>query len=213
MPNIPRVNQHGKTMAATPNEYHLVAFDPGGTIGWAHFIVSVKAFSRPEHKVLRYIKSWNCGEFTGQETEQLQAASALIYRAHFDPPPFNTITHVVSEDFELTQLIGGRNLLSPVRINAVLDWECRKHGLELNLQARQMRTAVTKERLKLFGFQGSFRKDEFSAMQHAVTWIRRVKQKSRERPWKLSDRVSANAYWDCACRRRKQCDLMHPQIA
>lgn len=198
-------------MSRQPNEYHLVAFDPGGTIGWAHFILDIRAFSRPEHKVMRYLEYWNCGEFSGNENEQLTSAVGLIAKAKFGEMPFNTHTDVIAEDFELTQLVGGRNLLSPVRINAVLDWECRKRGLHLQLQARQLRTAVTKERLKLFGFAGSFRKDEFSAMQHGVTWLRRTKAKAREVPWKISNGVAHNAYWDCSCTNDAPCNLKHPR--
>lgn len=204
-------------MATKPDEYHLVFFDPGGTIGWAYFELDQRAFSRPEHKVLASIRFWDSGEFTGQEHEQEQMAVDLIDRAMFGPMPFNSRTDIGSEDFELTQMIGGKNLLSPVRINAVLDWECRKHGLTLQLQARQLRTSVTRERLKLWGFDERFRKDEFAAVQHAITWLRRVKQKSLAHPWKLSDGSSHNAFWDCACSRgrgrngrRAKCDLIHP---
>ena len=221
MLTLPRVQQSGKLVALKPNEYHLVVFDPGGTIGWAHFILDYRAFSRPDHKALAFLKSWDCGEFTGQETEQITQAVALIRRAHFDPPPFVTTTHVVSEDFELTQLIGGKNLLSPVRINAVLDWECRKHGLTLKLQQRQLRTQITPERLRLFGFEAPNRrkrwgtsgvgKDAFAAMQHGIVYLRKIKDESRSRPWKLSDRVSANAFWDCRCEKGKRCDLTHPR--
>lgn len=218
-------------MAEHPNEYHLLAFDPGGTIGWAWFVLNFKAFSRPEAKVLRWVESWDCGEFTGTENQQIQKAVALIYRARFGTGLYTSRTDVVSEDFDLTQLVGGKDLLSPVRINAVLDWECRRvMALELNLQARQMRTNVTKERLKLFGFEDSEPrtgkvkgwtttgkgKDKFAAMQHAVTWMRRIKQKSIDNPWKLSDSMSTNATWDCRCERLHapdqviKCDLSHP---
>ena len=206
-------------MARKPNEYHLAVFDPGGTIGWAHFIVDYRAFSRPEHKVLRYLKSWDCGEFTGQEHEQLDDALALVRRAHFGDMPYTTRTDVVSEDFELTQLVGGNNLLSPVRINAVLDWECRKQGLRLRLQKRQARTNVTPERLMEFGFKSTGKrwtttgrgKDAFAAMQHGVVSLRRTKEESRSRPWKLSDTISSNASWDCACELGRRCDLTHPR--
>src|SRR3989304_2746597 len=201
-------------MSPQPNEDHLVAFDPGGTIGWSHFVVDCHAFSRPENKVMRYLKEWDCGEFSGPEHEQVTQCVALITSAHFGEMPFNSTTDIIAEDFELTQLIGGKNLLSPVRINAVLDWECRKQGLELQLQARQLRTSITKQRLQLFGFTGTFRQDEFSAMQHGVTWLRRIKQKSIDQPWKLSDEISHNAYWDCACSEGGSdwpCDLNHPR--
>jgi hypothetical protein len=193
------------------NQFNLVAFDPGGTIGWAHFIVDFRAFSRPEAKVLRWVQSWDCGEFTGQEGDQLQAALALVDRARYTGQLINH-TEVLSEDFELTQLIGGDNLLSPVRINAVLDWEIRKrYGLTLIRQRRQMRKGITRERLKLFGFKGRFRKDEFAAMQHAVTRLRLIKAESRRRPWKLEDNISTNAAWDCACEEGKPCNLRHPK--
>lgn len=159
---------------------------------------------------MRYLEYWNCGEFSGTEIDQLMSACMLIEHASQGNMPYNNVrTDVVAEDFELTQLVGGRNLLSPVRINAVLDWECHRRGLHLQLQARQLRTSITRDRLKLFGFQGTFRKDEFAAMQHAVTWLRRTKAKSREIPWKLSDGMVRNANWDCACMNNQPCDLNH----
>jgi len=86
------------------------------------------------------------------------------------------------------QTIGGRDLLSPVRINAVLAHYCQKYyALQLNLQSRTMRTNQTKERLQEWGFAPWKGKDSFAAMQHAVTWIRRVKQRANERSWKLTE--------------------------
>lgn len=218
-------------MARKPNEYHLVTFDPGGTIGWAHLTFNARAFSRPEHRALNYLTDWACGEFSGPENEQVAEASRLIWRAKFGEMPYNSNTDVVSggvsradfvsEDFELTQTIGGQNLLSPVRINAKLDWACFQWGLTLQLQRRSMRTNVTPERLKLAGFDSPFRKDgawskngrgkdAFAAMQHAIVWSKRVKDQSKSKPWKLSDGQTDNAYWDCACTfDHKRCDLTH----
>lgn len=194
------------------NKYRLVTFDPGGTIGWSYFIVDFRAFTRPEAKVLRWVEFWDCGEFTGQEVEQLSDALGLIHRARQNDPVHLSKFDAVSEDFELTQLVGGDNLLSPVRINAVLDWELQtRYGLRLKTQRRQMRMSVTRERLRLFGFQGKFRKDEFSAMQHAVVWLRRLKQESRKHPWKFDDGISRNAKWDCACEEGGKCNLRHPR--
>jgi hypothetical protein len=217
-------------MALVPNEYHLVTFDPGGTIGWAHFALDVRAFSRPENKVLRWVKDWNCGEFTGARMTQLTECRELIYNARFEPMPYNTITEVVAEDFELTQLIGGDDLVSPVEVNAVLDWECHKMGLELYRQKRSMRTNVTPEKLKLYGFDSPMNrggrwtksgkgKDAFAAMQHSIVWLLGVKERSKRRPWKLSDGAH-NTYWDCACERgrngnrsrnSRSHDLTHPR--
>lgn len=210
-----------------PNEYHIVWFDPGGTIGWAHLTIDVHAFSRPENKVLANVKDWDCGEFTGERHSQLRECRDLIYAARFDPPPFNTITDVGSEDFELTQLIGGDDLISPVEVNAVLDWECDKLGLSLHRQKRSMRTNVTQERLKLMGFDSPMNrggrwtktgkgKDAFAAMQHAIVFVQGVKAKSMRRPWKLGDTQTYNTRWDCRCARgrngkRIACDITHPR--
>lgn len=194
-----------------PNEYHLLVFDPGAAAtGWAWFCVDFRAFSRPDHKVLRWLKFWDCGEFTGPETTILKSCADLIAESQ-NQTSFLT-TQVVSEDFELTQMIGGDNLLSPVRINSVLSWECHKRSIKFKLQKRQLRTSVTRDRLKLYGFDGKFKKDEFAAMQHGVVWLRRTKKETIKRPWKLSDGSRLNAHWDCACatNRKNQCDLIHP---
>lgn len=208
------------------NQYHVIAFDPGGVTGWCHLVLSVQAFSRPEHKVLANLLSWDAGEFTGQEAEILGSAVGLI-NAWRHPGEFNPRLDVIGEGFQLTQLVGGPELLSPVRINAVLDWECRKLGLQYKIQDRSMRTNQTKERVSEMGFVSPFSrrgtwtttgrgKDMFAAVQHAVTWIRRLKKESISRPWKLSDGVSSNAFWDCRCEemrsgRRMKCDLTHPR--
>lgn len=221
-------------MAKQPNEYHVVAFDPGGHIGYAHFILDIRAFSRPEHKVLSHIKHWECGEFSGDEYAQCTAASRLVWKACYGEMPFNTLTHVVSsgmsradivsEGFELTQLIGGKDLLSPVRINAVLDYECRRWGIKLNLQSRTMRTEITPALLQKMKFDSPMNrggrwvtsgrgKDAFSAMQHGVVWLRRQKAASLSQPWKLSDGQTHNARWDCSCEKGKKspCDISHPR--
>lgn len=191
------------------NEFHLIYFDPGGTLGWAWFVVDRRAFSRPEHKILRWLRTWDCGEFTGPETKVLQSALELI----------DTTVQLVGflnckiggEDFDKQNNPGKKeNLFSPVRQNAILEWECLKRGIRYEVQARQMRTSVTKERLKLWGFEGSFKKDEFSAMQHGIVRLRRMKQESLKRPWKLNEPDMVNAYWDCACERGARCDLVHP---
>lgn len=176
-------------MSNRKNEYHLIAFDPGGTIGWAHLVIDIRAFMAPEAKVLKHLELWEGGELGESETEQLSLASHIMFLNWHHG--MNHSTDVVSEDFDLVQTIGGKELLSPVRINAVLDWELqRRCGLKLNLQARQMRTSVTADRLREFGFEGRWvtrgkGKDAFAAMQHAIVWARRVKQKSLSRPWEL----------------------------
>ena len=223
-------------MAKAPNEFHLIAFDPGAAAtGWAHFVVDYRAFSRPDNKVLANVKSWNCGQFTGSDYEQYTAAQMLVYRARYDwakgaqrSGEFNARTEVVSEDFQLVQTIGGKNLLAPVRFNAVIEWECGKLAVPFHLQNRSDRTGVTAERLNTMGFAGRWSatakgsKDAFSAMQHGVTWLKKLKRKADSFPWRLGDKNGSNLYWDCKCKRNAKhihgashkysacCDLTHP---
>jgi hypothetical protein len=197
------------------NEYHLSTYDPGGAgTGWTKFVVDFRAFSRPENKILRWIKSWESGCLKGTEEQMCQQA-AYQMRTTVDAATPGSVSYlsydVVSEGFDLTQLIGGRELLSPVRINAVLAWECSKRAIKFHEQARQMRTNVTRDRLKQFGFRKRWQKDEFAAMQHAIVWLRRLKQESRKHPWKLSEGSQLNAYWDCDCCEGLRCDMLHPR--
>lgn len=169
------------------NQFHLVWFDPGGTIGWAAFSIHKRAFTDPQETILGNLKWWDTGEFTGSEMEQCDKAVALMHRARYGDMPFTVDTEIGSEDFDLVQTLGGKELLSPVRINSILDWECRRLlGLRLILQNRSLRTNVTKPRLKRWGFSWKG-KDSFAAMQHGIVRLRRIKQESLRRPWKLDE--------------------------
>src|SRR3982751_5809949 len=165
-------------MAINKNEFHIVAFDPGGVIGWAHLVIHFRAYTHPKTKVLANLLHWSTGEFKGTEHANLAECIHLVRASRYGQMPYHSKTDVVSEDFELTQFIGGANLLSPVRINAVLEWEvARIGGVSMTFQKRQMRTGVTSERLKMMGIM-TMGKDSFAAMQHAITWARRVKQQA-----------------------------------
>lgn len=211
-------------MTDATNEYHLTTFDGGGTTGMAHFCVDFHAFSRPEAKVLRWLKWWVSAEYTGTEFEVYQQAVNHISNAVSDSGLGASYLayDVVAEEFQLTQLIGGENLVSPLRFNSVMAWECHKRAIKFQLQARQMRTQITPDYLARAGFINPFRRDgkwsdssrgrnAFAATQHGVEFLRRIKAESRKRPWKLSDKSIMNARWDCACARRKPCDMLHPR--
>lgn len=211
------------------NELHITWFDGGAAAsGWADVVIDVKAFARPERKVLPYVRSWNCGEFRGTDNEQYRAAVAHIDHklSHRGLNVSYLRIRVGGEDFDLVQTVGSKdNLLSPVRFNAVMDWECGKRGIAYQYQARQLRTGVTPDRLRMFlaplikrGIGKERRwsvsgrgKDAFAAMQHMITDLRRLKKESLSQPWKLGDGDALNTHYDCACYRGKRCDLSHPR--
>lgn len=178
----------------SPNEFILLSFDPGGAAtGWAIFSVHCKAFSHPREKVLRHLKWWNCGQYSGTETEillgcrgRIKEAAQLLRHSGRRLPPGAGMLNIITEDFNLNQKIGSaENLLSPVRINAVLDWTCWEWGIKLKYQQPNARMAITRERLDLYGFEGRFRKDEYAAMQHGITWLKKIKRESITVPWPI----------------------------
>lgn len=201
------------------NEFHVTWFDGGGTTGWAHACLSRRAFSRPERHWEDYVLWWDCGEFSGAETDRMSQAVQHV-QGILDEVNYLSY-HVGGEDFDLVQTVGrDEDLLSPVRFNAVMDWECAKRGLKYRYQKRSIRTSVTSQRLHHWGFESPYRnqkiwpksgkgKDAFAAMQHLVVYIRRLKKESIGQPWKLNDKDIHGALWDCACKRGKKCDLMH----
>ncbi len=173
-------------MAATRGQYHVVAFDPGGVMGWAAFSLSKLAFVDRDATLLEHLHWWDTGEFEGEERSILRQAVELCRKAKYGSMPFNADTDVVSEDFDLVQTVGGKELLSPVRQNAVLDWALKEMGIPFHLQNRSMRTNVTTERLKRWGFKAAG-KDSKAALQHGIVYLRRRKQESILRPWKITE--------------------------
>lgn len=183
------------------NEFHLFTVDGGGKTGWAHFVVDTRAFSRPENKVMRWLISYEHGEVFGDEYDQIRKLFGRIRNETTNGRGVSPMmVKVVAEDFDLVQTHGDKeNLLSPVRINATLQYLCRERAIKFAVQSRALRIKVTRERLRAFGFEGAYKKDEFAAMQHGVTHLRLLKRQSLSMPWKLSDGSVLNAYWDCVC--------------
>ncbi len=169
----------------------LLAFDPGGTTGWAEFVINPRAFTHPRYKVTANITQWRCGEVPGTDNEQaVQLRNMIMANA-----PFNT--KAVTEDFQLAQLKGkSRDLLSPVRINALISWHCAQSSIPLHYQNRAARIVVTVERLMAYGFESPMNrngrwvtsgrgKDAFSAMQHGIVYLERLKKQSISKQWSL----------------------------
>lgn len=170
------------------NRYHTLWFDPGYiATGWAWFVIDARAFTNHRARVHSHIIDWDTGEFTGPFADQCNAMMNLAHSIRFGEMPFVPRCHIGSESFRLSQLAGGEELYRPIELNAVMKWYCQTRlGCELVIQDRTLRLGKTKERLKAMGF--SWRgKDSFAAMQHAVTWLQRIKQQSNKFPWTLDD--------------------------
>lgn len=202
-------------------EYRLLAFDPGGVTGFAYFRINIRAFTRPEHKVTRHLLSFEFGELEG--SDHYTDAVRLLHRVRGWPDYDVTYCDALTEDFELTQIRGkSADLLSPVRFNAVMEWEWKKLGGTLRYQKRSERIPMTAERLDAYGFHRGTRgnrnlkwsshgrgKDAFAAVQHGVQFLRKLKEHTKRSPLKLPSDGVANGRWDCACETGGRCDLRH----
>jgi hypothetical protein len=182
----------------------FIWFDPGGAAtGWAHFAIHIRAFTDSRWELLDHVVAWNTGEFRGTETHMARSCVERALWARWGPPSrathFPGRLYVGTEDFDRQpNQRGGKEVLSPVRINAMVEYglatQCK--GLTLDYQGRSMRTQVTAERLRRWGFEPpeGYRwgisgrgKDSFAAMQHIITKMRRVKQDADKRPWSLGE--------------------------
>lgn len=201
-----------------PDTLSILWFDPGGITGWAHLCLDVRAFSRPSNKALKFLRYWECGEFEGDEHTICRSAIDLVWNTKFGGGRTSPVV-VGSEQFDLVQTLGGNELLSPVRINAVIDYGVAAYGVRMEYQQRGERLQQTAQRLEAFGFEGwpngrwtttGRGKDAFAAMQHAVTKLRRMKAYSKKAPMRLSRGENPNGRWDCACDSGRPCDIRHP---
>lgn len=178
-------------MQSRKNELHVIAFDPGGRTGWAHFVVDVRAFSHPREYVLKNLLEWRTGEFEGTEHDQVRACLDLIRASRYSDGRMDARYEILTEDFELTQLLGGKDLLIPVRMNAILEYQLvGNFHLPLLYQNRSMRTSVTRPRLKLWGIWPMKGKDSFAAVQHGLTYLKRLKVKADEISWDRLVRIA-----------------------
>jgi hypothetical protein len=85
------------------------------------------------------------------------------------------------ESFTLQQLNMDKDLLSPVRIRAMLDFHFALDGRVLWAQSpSEAKTAITDARLRLWGLYESGPDHIRDAMKHCLLWAKKVRGRSRE---------------------------------
>ncbi len=164
----------------------VVGFDPGVTTGWAVFRLPMARLRvhgfvesvRPEHG-----SGWAAGEFggggldgDGSEFATVGAMLGLVRETYeLVDEEYGDQVMVVTEDFILRRLGMDRSLLSPVRLNAVLEWEFRKRGaMRLWKQAASdAKTTVTDGRLLRWGLYLPGSPHRRDAMRHAILLARK----------------------------------------
>ena len=160
------------------SEVVVVAFDPGETTGWSRMWVGTEylADKSDVHQPHEMLHGHDHGQINGPVVEQAAAMMALVNEASPNP---NRVC-VVVEDFILRRHTKGRELLSPVRITAMLEVLLRQHSMpKFQLQQpAEAKNVVTDERLKMWGLyesKGALRHAR-DADRHALLWLRKCKE-------------------------------------
>lgn len=151
------------------NSYQVIAFDPGGTTGWAMMAVHPEAMSGdPDIHIFGpygNLQFWTAGEFTGLQDNQIDEAMELI--------EVYPGARLVTESFRVRQL---NALLDPAEINAVLRNRARPRYFVEQTPALAM--SVTDDRLKAMGFWLPGKQHARDALRHAIIFLRRQKERA-----------------------------------
>lgn len=152
--------------------YACLAYDPGGTTGWAVFVIRMRAMVEERRKILSNIAFWSCGEIIGHELDQV---NEMLELAELWPT-----AQLIHEDFTLLKPNNSGDLLSPVRLTFGFEWGLREREdtrLVIKQSASLALSTFTHERLKALGFAQATKSDhERSGISHSLTWIRRKKK-------------------------------------
>lgn len=108
----------------------VVAYDPGGTTGWAVMCVEPKTLLKNQPATSTIIKHYASGEITGEEPEQCDQIAELI-DAWAD-------SAVVGEQFTIRKFLQNREFMAPERINACIRWHLHGYGRPLFTQTPEM---------------------------------------------------------------------------
>lgn len=196
MPGLKRAAVDASELSSRPT---VIAFDPGGTTGWALYTVRPEALSNlDEHRderLLDNVIKWehgqvDCGSTKGNLGTSLHpGVSTSGENAGIDELVGLVRAWpgaaIVIEDFILdpSRFNTGRDLLSPVRITAPLSYMLWLQRRAPFFQSASLaKSTVTDERLKRWGYYSSTGglNHARDADRHALTFLRRCANPTRE---------------------------------
>lgn len=154
-----------------PDQYVVMAIDPGVTTGWSVMGVHPDAVTSgdPAVRLLSNIEFWVAGQIDGDEDEQ---ADFLVDLAAAWPS-----ARLVIEDFILRKMTMGRELLSPVRITAKVEFAVRPRYFVKQSSSLAMST-VTDERQKMWKLWIPGKEHARDATKHCVTFLKRQRERA-----------------------------------
>jgi len=149
----------------------VLAFDPGETTGWCLMAVKPEDLTTQAHPLDKVIEHLEYGQIDGRGIGENAAADNIVTLA-----ASHSNAAIVVEDFILDfgQATSDRHTLSPVRINAIVNYEMHKMGRNVIVQGRSgVKTTCNDTRLKHWGLydshSGAHARD---AIRHAFFWLR-----------------------------------------
>lgn len=178
----------------------VLAFDPGGTTGWALMQASIDQIVAKEVPAHMAVSRWyqgqlDCGANSGNAADsgtsdgqsfgisESGEAAGVALMENMIESSFKTWgpPAVVIEDFILRTQNKSRDALSPVRLTAALDQLLWDSGIAKSFkqQPSEAKTAVPDARLQLWNMFYGTRQDRHGvdATRHALLFIRKMKAK------------------------------------
>lgn len=152
-----------------PDQYIVLALDPGGTTGWCVMGVHPDAMSADASlRILDNIEFWSAGQFEGLESDQCDEVVALI--ASWPS------ARLISEKFTLRTRVTSAEVFALERMNAILSWAIRPRYMVLQQPALAM-TTVTDDRQRQMGLWIPGKEHARDATKHALTFLKRQKER------------------------------------
>lgn len=176
----------------------VVAFDPGVHTGWAALRLDFEKLVRVGFAELVLasgagrdpdLLAWDTGQFVGSDghiADQMMGLCRGVWEEGvFDLGPSSDVMAVAQEDFILQMLSSDRDLLSPVRVNAVFDYAARPMPVPRRKQLpSDAKRVVTDDRLRyLHLVRAGMTPHEKDAMRHAVLLARKMCEKDFRQRW------------------------------
>lgn len=150
----------------------IVSIDPGGTTGYSVMSVHPLSLVDGDVSILENVGHWSHGQIVGDENSQAAEVLGLI-----DAWPGCC---VLIEDFILRVSSGDRDVLSPVRITAKIEFGLFLAGdvPHFRQMPSEAKSVATDDRLKSWGFyqrEGGLEHAR-DADRHSLSWLRKCKQ-------------------------------------
>lgn len=158
----------------------VTALDPGGESGLTTVWYDPAAMMDTAWPLQRSLRAWQSAVVRG--TENYQVLQIIRWLKARSVAPHN----LVIEDFILQSFLPGREVLSPVRITAAVEYQCwrgflgkggKKKTYEVHRQSpSDALSTITDERLKLHAMYTPGPDHARDSSRHALLYLRKVRQ-------------------------------------